>query len=174
MDLHASPNVNLLKRRRDVANVVDREELLGEVQMKMNSPRHTHLHRQKVERGLSRSGRRRKLGGQEVEQGQAGMDLRPCHICRRKPTVKKELDSFANCEGCGKRSCWVCIRECLGGWGNQRAMEGEDKGSEDKGEESWAEDGTQHRGMVCSRCCVERGTEGEVLCLGCLRMEETG
>lgn len=33
--------------------------------------------------------------------------------------------------------------------------------------------GTGHRGMVCSRCCVERGTEGEVLCLGCLRTEET-
>ncbi len=32
----------------------------------------------------------------------------------------------------------------------------------------------QHKGMICSRCCVERGTEGEVWCLGCLRMEEDG
>lgn len=169
--------------------------------MRISSPRHTHLHvhqeperrhliprskmsmnkRARVECVAAESGARveqvrekEKVGGSGSGTGAGGMDLRPCHICRRKPTVKKELDSFANCEGCGKRSCWVCIRECLGGWGNQRAMEGEDKGSEDKGEESWAEDGTQHRGMVCSRCCVERGTEGEVLCLGCLRMEETG
>lgn len=25
-----------------------------------------------------------------------------------------------------------------------------------------------HRSVVCSRCCVERGVEGEVVCLGCL------
>jgi len=29
-----------------------------------------------------------------------------------------------------------------------------------------------HRGMVCSQCCVERGVDGEVWCLGCLRAEE--
>ncbi|KAB8303285.1 hypothetical protein EYC80_004726 [Monilinia laxa] len=212
MDLHTSPNVNLLKRRRDVANVMDREELLEEVQMKMNSSRLTHLHshshphnlyphihheperrhlvprskmsmnkRARVECVTAETGSRveqvrekEKVAGSGTGIGAGGMDLRPCHICRRKPTVKKELDSFANCEGCGKRSCWVCIRECLGAWGNQMGMEGEDKGSEEEGKESWAENGTQHRGMVCSRCCVERGTEGEVLCLGCLRMEETG
>ncbi|KAL7816817.1 hypothetical protein V8C44DRAFT_321672 [Trichoderma aethiopicum] len=25
-----------------------------------------------------------------------------------------------------------------------------------------------HHGMICSRCCVEKGAEGEVICLGCL------
>lgn len=30
----------------------------------------------------------------------------------------------------------------------------------------------EHKGMICSRCCVERGAEGEVWCLGCLRAEE--
>ncbi|KAL6855840.1 hypothetical protein J3F83DRAFT_753698 [Trichoderma novae-zelandiae] len=25
-----------------------------------------------------------------------------------------------------------------------------------------------HRSMICSRCCVEKGAEGEVVCLGCL------
>ncbi|KAH6610541.1 hypothetical protein Trco_000561 [Trichoderma cornu-damae] len=25
-----------------------------------------------------------------------------------------------------------------------------------------------HRAMICSRCCVEKGAEGEVVCLGCL------
>lgn len=32
----------------------------------------------------------------------------------------------------------------------------------------------EHRGMICSRCCVERGADGEVRCLGCLRAEEGG
>ncbi|ROW11508.1 hypothetical protein VMCG_01204 [Cytospora schulzeri] len=40
--------------------------------------------------------------------------LSPCHICHRKPTKKNELDSYADCEGCGERTCYVCIRECLG------------------------------------------------------------
>lgn len=108
---------------------------------------------------------------QEKEKIAGGMDLRPCHICRRKPTVKKELDAFADCEGCAKRTCWVCIRECLGGWGNKIEVGGEAGSGE--GAEGWGENGIKHRGMVCSRCCVERGTEGEVLCLGCLRVEES-
>lgn len=29
----------------------------------------------------------------------------------------------------------------------------------------------QHRRIVCSKCCVERGADGEVVCLGCLRAE---
>jgi len=29
-----------------------------------------------------------------------------------------------------------------------------------------------HKDMICSRCCVERGMDGEVWCLGCLRTEE--
>jgi hypothetical protein len=33
---------------------------------------------------------------------------------------------------------------------------------------------TGHRRMVCSRCCVEKGTEGEVCCLGCLRAGDAG
>lgn len=42
--------------------------------------------------------------------------LAPCHICHRKPTKKTELDSYADCQGCGERTCYVCMRECLG-WG---------------------------------------------------------
>ena len=33
------------------------------------------------------------------------------------------------------------------------------------------EKATAHKRMICSRCCVERGTEGEVWCLGCLGAE---
>lgn len=25
-----------------------------------------------------------------------------------------------------------------------------------------------HHSMICSKCCVEKGAEGEVICLGCL------
>jgi len=113
------------------------------------------------------------------------VDLSPCHICRRKPTVRSELDAFANCEGCGKRTCYVCIRECLGSavavskdtemidalsFSLQREESFKEEGDDTRNQAgTW---GTGHRGMVCSRCCVERGTEGEVLCLGCLRAEE--
>ncbi|KAL4730519.1 hypothetical protein ACLX1H_002555 [Fusarium chlamydosporum] len=38
----------------------------------------------------------------------------PCHICHRRPTKKTHLDSFADCQGCGERTCFVCIRECHG------------------------------------------------------------
>lgn len=29
-----------------------------------------------------------------------------------------------------------------------------------------------HQAVVCSRCCIERGTEGEVTCLGCFSKME--
>ncbi|KAK0618209.1 hypothetical protein B0T17DRAFT_329037 [Bombardia bombarda] len=160
-----------------------------------------------------------------------------CHICFRKPTKKSDLDSFANCQGCGQRTCYVCIRECLGWWpphlqsGDGRGPDVPAPGSmvglgntnesfimvdADTGDaepptdagilrrdddlrsggngrvyhaqplpptpppqlnqqqhqqqhqesHSWATGG--HRQMVCSRCCIERGTDGDVQCLGCL------
>jgi hypothetical protein len=144
----------------------------------------------------------------EQDEVKAGMeerterksDLSPCHICRRKPTVKSELDAFADCDGCGERTCWICIRECAGlgvmlnveveGMGievesGQFSVEFEvEKGQDERGRlESDLGGGTKrqkegmvrkHKRMVCSRCCVERGTEGEVWCLGCLMAEERG
>ncbi|KAF7868469.1 hypothetical protein EAF04_005000 [Stromatinia cepivora] len=209
MDFHSGSNgstVNLLKRRRDVANLADvmEREREEEVQMKIHSPRHTHIHphphphnphphtmhheperlhliprskmsmnkRVRVEY-LPAETEPRTEQMKEKEKSAGTMDLRACHICRRKPTVKKELDAFANCEGCAKRTCWVCIRECLGGWGGKMGMVEEGGGMDEGKDEGWGGKGMQHRGMVCSRCCVERGTEGEVLCLGCLRVEES-
>ena len=163
-----------------------------------------------------------------------------CHICFRKPTKKSDLDSFADCQGCGQRTCYVCIRECLG-WGppslqaehdgmlfhDQHRIEtaagsaggtpsftmldaddapgGEEDhqqqrspqpsetitsppppplpptataatggmtvGREGQHETGWARGGG-HRQMVCSRCCVERGQDGDVVCLGCLPFVE--
>jgi len=129
-----------------------------------------------------------------AQRREGKVDLSPCHICHRKPTAKHELDSFADCEECGKRTCWICIREC---WGmgmdvvsrEMQRYEGvmDSLNEERRGltrhergefEERWekeklgmGEEEPQHRGRICSRCCVERGTEGEVWCLGCLRAE---
>lgn len=137
--------------------------------------------------------------------------LSPCHICHRRPTKKSDLDSYADCQGCGERTCYVCIRECLG-WktgqdyadnevlrdrpptttteeenlsasfhmedapcqnGHAEAGEADESGDRVRDTrtritESWGQGGGGHRQMVCSRCCVERGPEGEVICLGCL------
>ncbi|KAM4059075.1 hypothetical protein HRG_008055 [Hirsutella rhossiliensis] len=146
--------------------------------------------------------------GNRTSPRSSGVLLSPCHICHRKPTKKSDLDSFAECQGCGKRTCFVCIRECHG-WhagplapvlsehemlsqsfhmddvqdtplhhpphhrlhpqppgdcdacGGQHGHGGYT--DEDKG---W--DACGHRAVVCSRCCIEKGGEGEAVCLGCL------
>jgi hypothetical protein len=143
--------------------------------------------------------------------------LAPCHICHRRPTKKADLDSFGGCEACGKRACFVCIRECRG-W---RGQEEEDTDNDNDVEEAlsrslhmedadailpitpheerfenpdsaiFAERGGgglpaqreepmgedygrrttrrwSHHRVVCSRCCVERGEQGDVICYGCL------
>ncbi|KAI2471248.1 hypothetical protein F4781DRAFT_387821 [Annulohypoxylon bovei var. microspora] len=112
--------------------------------------------------------------------------LSACHICHRKPTKKSDLDCFADCAGCGQRACFVCIRACPG-WPAcaseeenltaSFAMQDVDYDSSSYEPEpepglkqgkggGWS--GRGHREMVCSRCCVERGPEGDVVCLGCL------
>ncbi|KAJ9139094.1 hypothetical protein NKR23_g8045 [Pleurostoma richardsiae] len=158
--------------------------------------------------------------------------LSPCHICHRRPTKKSDLDAFADCEGCGQRTCYICIRQCLswgaaggptqgeGGGGRDEDEDGEmlrdrppsqeenlsasfhmedalsendqrhnnnnrppdgtsdksqDWGQKDssKAEQGWAAGGRGgHRQTICSRCCVERGADGDVVCLGCLSFLE--
>lgn len=44
---------------------------------------------------------------------------------------------------------------------------GQDKTSRGGDTWGWGE-GRGHRGRICSQCCVELGTQGEVRCLGCL------
>lgn len=127
-----------------------------------------------------------------------GTHLDPCHVCRRKPTKKSDLDSYASCQGCGARTCFVCLRECQGWFPDhlqaRTAVRGEDgdvdiaeqealsrsfhmTDADDTesghgtghaiGDTSWTSAG-EHRTVVCSQCCVERGAEGDVVCLGCL------
>jgi hypothetical protein len=137
-------------------------------------------------------------------EGYTRTDLRPCHICHQKPKVRSDLDSYGDCEGCGERTCYICMRECLGpitpvAWESIETESGmsfttvndelsladgaEDRGvdggpahgQDDKDGDGWlGKEGEVwgHRDMVCSQCCVERGVDGEVRCLGCLRAEE--
>lgn len=42
----------------------------------------------------------------------ASLLLRPCHICWRRPTTRAVLDGYADCEACGSRTCYICLREC--------------------------------------------------------------
>ncbi|KAH7328633.1 hypothetical protein B0I35DRAFT_417939 [Stachybotrys elegans] len=141
--------------------------------------------------------------------------LAPCHICHRRPTKKADLDSFGECEACGKRACFICIRECRGWRGPEeedaddgddeealsRSMHMEDADAvlpvtpheerfENPDPAIFAERGGgapadqqglmdedyrrptsrrwRHHRVVCSRCCVERGEQGDVVCYGCL------
>lgn len=120
------------------------------------------------------SHRRRTSSQQQQKSGP--INLSPCHICHRRPTKKSDLDSYAECQGCGQRTCFICIRECYGGSNEQeqdaaiasqmsRSFCMEDADAEDANS-GW--DARGHQAVVCSRCCVERGAEGEVICLGCL------
>lgn len=156
---------------------------------------------------------RRRPSVQKALQGHAGPSSRPCprsggslllpcHICHRRPTKKSELDSFAECQGCRRRTCFVCIRKCHG-WHADQLLFGhemlspafgmdhvQDSPPHDPphhqlpcadrdgcgrrygrvglvdGDRDW--DACGHRAVVCSRCCIEKGGEGEVVCLGCL------
>ncbi|KAI0402815.1 hypothetical protein F4802DRAFT_574503 [Xylaria palmicola] len=48
----------------------------------------------------------------------------------------------------------------------QRPKKGEGGGGGSGGDSSW--NGRGHCDVICSRCCVEQGSEGDVVCLGCL------
>lgn len=160
--------------------------------------------------------RRRKASPVQQQQQQTTDGrpplLAPCHVCHRKPTKKSHLDSFADCQGCGERTCFVCIRQCYGRVttaeeGGEGSLEEQEMLSRSFQMEDFTNDGdvtsaTQdqqdqqqhlspasgtgmehvrahgqsqkgwhargHRSVICSRCCVERGAEGDVVCLGCL------
>lgn len=88
--------------------------------------------------------------------------LRPCHICHRKPTTRQVLDAYADCDLCGERSCYICLRQCDGpncSDGLQQSPMGNDRPP-------------GHTRMVCS-CCAVEGVTGEglevVRCLDCVR-----
>ncbi|KAK4251833.1 hypothetical protein C7999DRAFT_37219 [Corynascus novoguineensis] len=196
--------------------------------------------RQELQRPLQRAHLQTEQGSQDGKRSgnsnhsSSAPLMSRCHICSRRPNKKSDLDSFADCQGCGQRTCYVCIRECLG-WGfgssdassnniqtrmpnpetnrrdpsfalgttmstpletsnpeeeghtsftmidvddeeEQQQEQQEQQPQEERGygreqEKGWTT-GSGHRQVVCSRCCVEKGQDGEVVCLGCLPFVE--
>ncbi|EEQ34724.1 conserved hypothetical protein [Microsporum canis CBS 113480] len=86
--------------------------------------------------------------------------LSPCHICHRRPTTRTALDAYADCEICGKRACYVCLREC------------DDVYCQERGSNIDRESHRTSLGRrICSSCAVEGILEtGEevVRCLVCV------
>ncbi|KAL3456668.1 hypothetical protein BJX64DRAFT_281158 [Aspergillus heterothallicus] len=103
--------------------------------------------------------------------------LRPCHICHRRPTTRELIEAFANCDLCGERACFVCLRQC-------DAIECCGAGGQG-GKESWgsvpSDLPTDTAGSnlhivqprrVCSCCVVEGITETGievVRCIACIK-----
>lgn len=122
------------------------------------------------------------------------MNLTPCHVCHRRPTKKSDLDSYAECQQCLHRTCFVCIRECRGlavdddtyimheqeALSRSFQMDDADNGEQSPRQQHNPQDGrittqlikawngSMHCSVVCSQCSIEKGTEGEVLCIACL------
>lgn len=95
--------------------------------------------------------------------------LRPCHVCHRKPTTRVMLDAYADCELCGERACYICLREC-----NALDCDALSPSTGPLEDPSLRPPRTRRR--ICSSCAVEGLTEdtGEeiVWCLSCVRREE--
>lgn len=113
----------------------------------------------------------------------AKADLSACHICHKRPRLKTDLDSYADCEGCGRRTCFICMRTCRGeidvddvndkemAWGIEASLMDADGGDDNgNGQEAIFKDLNmqEHRGVVCSWCSKECGPDGHVKCNGCL------
>lgn len=124
--------------------------------------------------------------------------LRPCHVCHRKPSTKVMLDAYADCELCGQRACYICLRECNSvNCGNISSLpetpneyQGEDYGMDIRRDDGYLHTRTHfqqtpthhnqsnaaRQRKICSCCAVEGLTDtGEeiVWCMGCVRREET-
>lgn len=97
--------------------------------------------------------------------------LRPCHICHRRPTTRQVLDAYADCDMCGERACFICLRECdsstcLGIVDVPVGTHPEPdfcRSSEDLDSKSG-----RPRRKVCSSCAVEGVTESGVEIVRCL------
>ncbi|KAK4465654.1 hypothetical protein QBC42DRAFT_218507 [Cladorrhinum samala] len=178
------------KRQRTSAEPVDMQE--GGEAMQRSSP-YTSPSQRAGQSSPSKTHRAASPTTAPVPTTTSAALMSRCHICSRKPSKKSDLDSFADCQGCRQRTCYVCIRECSG-WGQQPAqismsMQEEADTSftmldadevvdftsgpsaQGTGTTGWARGGG-HRQMVCSRCCIEKGADGDVVCLGCLPFVE--
>jgi hypothetical protein len=105
--------------------------------------------------------------------------LRPCHVCHRKPSTKVMLDAYADCELCGQRACYICLRECNALNCAQRQSQpvvtpDECFDTEMRFHEDPANERRRRQRKVCSLCAIEGLTDtGQeiVWCVDCVRRE---
>lgn len=69
-------------------------------------------------------------------------NLQPCHICKKAPKRKSDLDNYLECSRCIGRTCFICVRNCV----------------------------KCHKDL-CSTCCKEIGEDGDTWCRDCLPPE---
>ena len=92
--------------------------------------------------------------------------LRPCHICHRRPTTRAVLDGYTDCKDCGKRACFICMRECE----NERCRYAEQaETGEAVNDREYYQRRRARTRRICSSCAVETISEGYdmVTCLDC-------
>ncbi|CAK38448.1 uncharacterized protein BO96DRAFT_470622 [Aspergillus niger CBS 101883] len=95
--------------------------------------------------------------------------LRPCHICHRRPTTREYVDAYADCDLCGGRSCYICLRHCDSVDCSGLLRTPTSGLQERPDDDEWQ---TERARKVCSACAVEGVTESgkEVIrCLECVR-----
>ncbi|KAE8332353.1 hypothetical protein BDV39DRAFT_166959 [Aspergillus sergii] len=104
--------------------------------------------------------------------------LRPCHICHRRPTTKEVLDAYADCDLCGERSCYICLRHCDAvNCSGSTYLLGESQLFKDattrlQDDTSKNKSHIRQPRKICSCCAVEGVTEAgieAVRCLDCVR-----
>lgn len=95
--------------------------------------------------------------------------LRPCHICHRRPTTREYVDAYADCELCGRRSCYICLRHCDSVDCSGLLRTPTSGCQERPDDDEWQ---AERARKVCSACAVEGVTESgkEVIrCLECVQ-----
>lgn len=102
--------------------------------------------------------------------------LRSCHICHRRPTTRELLEAYADCDLCGQRACFICLRRCdvadccsRAGQMNQEIERSSSDDLHSRTSVSIMKDSMSKR--ICSCCAVEWITETGmevVQCLACI------
>ncbi|PWY66342.1 hypothetical protein BO70DRAFT_366547 [Aspergillus heteromorphus CBS 117.55] len=98
--------------------------------------------------------------------------LRPCHICHRRPTTREFIDAYADCDLCGQRSCYICLRYCDATKCTGLIMLCENSLSNLQLDFNDNRSHPKQPRKICSTCAVEGVTESgtEVIrCLECVR-----
>ncbi|KAI9370970.1 hypothetical protein BJX61DRAFT_56253 [Aspergillus egyptiacus] len=116
------------------------------------------------------------ISAQEKSYASASL-LRPCHICHRRPSTREHLEAYTDCDLCGQRACYICVRQCdaancccLG----DQMKEGQ-TGDTLHSCQPGVNRAALHSGRtkkICSSCAVEGITEtgmNVIRCLACVR-----